>query len=82
MSEVLSAVADLVEQITDVPVEEIGAASRFETLDNWTSLAALRLLTGVEDRFGVRLDLRAYFAANRVGELASLISAELPERTA
>ena len=67
--------ADLIEQVTDVPAEEISASSRFESLANWTSLAALRLLTGIESRFSVQLDLRRYFAIDNVGELVSAVSA-------
>lgn len=77
MPDAFAAVRDLVEQVTDVPAEEIDADSRFETLDNWTSFAALRLLTEIEDRFGIRLDLRAYLASGRVGELVAMVSAEV-----
>jgi len=80
MSDVFAAVAELVEEVTDVPVDEIEAASRFESLDNWTSLAALQLLTAVEERFGVRLDLRAYFATTRVGDLVSMIAEDAHAR--
>jgi len=74
MAEVLTTVVDLLELVTDVPAEEIGGATRFDSLAGWTSLAALRLLTSVEDRFGLRLDLRAYFAAAEVADLVTLIS--------
>jgi acyl carrier protein len=74
MADVFAAVADLIGHMTDVPVEEISVESRFEDLDNWTSFAALRLLTGVEERLGVRLDLRGYLAVQHVGELVSLVA--------
>jgi acyl carrier protein len=74
MPDVTAPIIDLIGQVTDVPAADIGPASRFEDLTNWNSLAALALLTAVEDRFGVKLDLRAYFAVTEVRELASLVS--------
>lgn len=77
MSEVLEVAIDLIEQVTDVPADEIDGASRFEALDNWTSFAALQLLVAIEERFGVRLDLRSYLAWSRVDELAAGIATAL-----
>jgi len=75
MDDVHVIVTGLIEQVTDVPAEEITADTRFDGLDNWTSFAALRLLTLVEEAFGIGLDFRTYFAAARVGDLASLVMA-------
>lgn len=77
MPEVFTTVADLIEQVADVPAERISPDVRFETLANWTSLEALRLLAAIEDDLGVRLDLREYLAVSAVGELIDLIAAEL-----
>ncbi|GAA3647026.1 acyl carrier protein [Lentzea atacamensis] len=74
MSEVFVEVAGLVGQVTDLPVEEISADSRFDSLANWTSYEALRLLTGIEQRFSVRLDLQEYFALKDVGGLVAAVS--------
>ena len=79
MADVFAELAELMGQVTDVPVEEISVGSRFERLGNWTSFAALRLLTGIEDRLGVRLDLRGYLAVQDVGELVSLVAAAREE---
>src|SRR5215210_1447459 len=75
------AVVDLIHQVTDVPADRIYVSTRFDQLDGWASLAALRLLTDVEDRFHLTLDLRQYFAAARVAELVDLIGARLPAST-
>ncbi|RSM43812.1 acyl carrier protein [Amycolatopsis balhimycina DSM 5908] len=73
MSDVTGTLVGLVEGVTDNP--EISAFSKFESLGNWTSLAALRLLTQIESTFGVSLDLRAYFKVADVAELSTLVSA-------
>ncbi|HEY0449154.1 phosphopantetheine-binding protein [Actinophytocola sp.] len=73
MSDALPDVIALVAQVTRGP--EVTAASRFGSLGNWSSLAALRLLALVEQRCGVSLDLRRYLAVETVGELAELITA-------
>ncbi|MFD4668626.1 acyl carrier protein [Lentzea sp. NPDC058450] len=74
MSEVFVEVADLVGQVTDLPVEEIAADARFDALANWTSYDALRLLTGIEQKFAVRLDLQEYFAIKDVGGLVAAVA--------
>jgi acyl carrier protein len=82
MFDIYRAVVALVAQVTDVPVEDISAGLRFIELDNWTSFTALRLLTAVEDRLGVRIDLREYLAANEVGELVAIVDAARDQRLA
>lgn len=77
MSDVLNIVVELIEQVTDVPAEEIDGDTRFDALDNWTSFAALSLLTGIEDRLGIRLDLRGYLACACVEQLVSSICSDV-----
>ncbi|SEQ79655.1 Acyl carrier protein [Lentzea xinjiangensis] len=74
MSEVFTEVAGLVGQVTDLPAEDISADARFDALANWTSYDALRLLTGIEQHFAVRLDLQEYFAIKDVGGLVAAVS--------
>ena len=74
MSEVFVEVVDLVGQVTDLPPEEIAADARFDKLGNWTSYDALRLLTGIEQRFAVRLDLQEYFSIKDVCGLVAAVS--------
>jgi acyl carrier protein len=80
MSDVAATIADLIERTTGIPTVEIEPASRFAAMGNWTSLAALQLLTRIEEHFVVKLDLRAYFAVNDVAGLVSLVGAALEER--
>lgn len=75
MSDITSTIVDLVERVTELP--GIVPSSRFETMGNWTSLSALQLLTDIEDFFGVKLDLRAYFAVADVDQLSTLVSSTM-----
>lgn len=75
MSDPIADLIVLVQRAAAAGPPTITATTRFETLDGWTSLAALRLLTAVEEWFGVRLDLRTYFSASRLDELSSMITA-------
>ncbi|MEU9075087.1 phosphopantetheine-binding protein [Kitasatospora sp. NPDC048538] len=77
-ADVTGALVGLVERVTGLP--GLSPASRFQQLENWTSLAALRLLTDVEDAFGVQLDLRTYFAVADVAGLGGLVTAALADR--
>lgn len=76
MSDLFTTVAGLIEQVADIPAEEISPDVRFASLSHWTSLEALRLLSALEDDLGVRLDLRTYLAVTAVGELVDLIARE------
>jgi acyl carrier protein len=68
---------EVISSVTDAPARTLTGSSRFDELDNWSSLAALRLLTAVEDAFGVRLNLRAYLATETVDGLARMIATSL-----
>lgn len=74
MPEIFAGVAGLVGQVTDVPADRITADARFELLTDWTSFTALRLLAGIEERFGIRLDLQRYLAISDVGGLVAAVS--------
>ncbi|MER7753818.1 acyl carrier protein [Kitasatospora sp. NPDC097643] len=78
LSDVTGRLVGLVEQVTELP--GLTTESRFQNLDNWTSLAALRLLTDIEDTFGVQLDLRAYFAIADIDQLSELVTSALAAR--
>ncbi|MFD1535412.1 acyl carrier protein [Nonomuraea guangzhouensis] len=66
--------ARIVADVTDLPAEAITPGSCFQDLGEWSSLAALRLLTAVEEHFGIRLELRRYLDTETVGELSDMIA--------
>jgi acyl carrier protein len=78
MSDLTGTLVGLVELVIDKP--GLSPASKFHSLDKWTSLAALRLLTDIETAFGIQLDLRAYFAVTDVDQLSALVTAALTDR--
>ena len=77
MTDVANVLRTLVARAVDAPVERVEDGARFEQLGNWSSLAALRLLASVEDRFRVSLDLRHYLAIETVAELTEAVRIEL-----
>lgn len=80
MTDHTATVATLIERVTDCAAEDIGPGSRFESLGNWNSLAALGLLTSIEDHYQVRLDLREYLAVGDVAGLLALLDGALGGR--
>jgi acyl carrier protein len=74
MPEIFAGIVGLVGQVTDVPADQITEDDQFDLLANWTSYAALRLLAGIEEQFGVRLELQRYFAIKDVGGLVDAVS--------
>jgi acyl carrier protein len=68
---------ELISGVTETPASEISAEARFESLGDWTSYSALRLLTLIEERFAVRLDLRTYMALHDVAGLVDAVDAQL-----
>lgn len=75
MSEPPTALVRLIARIADVPAVEVTPHARFEELGNWSSLNALRLLNGLEDRYGISLDLRTYLRVQTVAELVDVLGA-------
>ncbi len=72
--------ADLIREIAGEPVTDIASDTRLSALDNWTSLAGLRLLSSIESDLGVWLDLRDYLAAETVGDIDAMVrNAQLEE---
>jgi acyl carrier protein len=67
----------LIAEVCDLPAAGVGPDDRFADLGNWGSMTALRLLTAIEEAFGIHLDLRRYLAMETVRELTELVTAEL-----
>ncbi|MEE1784667.1 acyl carrier protein [Streptomyces sp. SP17BM10] len=78
MPEIHDPLVDLIAEVTGSTPDEVRGAARFDRLGTWTSFNALQLLTGIEDRFGVRLNLRAYLAIADVDGLARAVAEEMP----
>lgn len=78
MSDVTATVVDLVERVTEHT--GVTGTTTFEGMPDWVSLSALRLLADIEDEFGVRLDLRTYFATPDVARLSALVTEALATR--
>lgn len=75
MSDDLSTdVIGLVETVTDAARDSVRPQSRFDGLENWDSLRALRLFNAIENRLGVHLDLRAYLKVADVAALVELVA--------
>ncbi|MBZ6093501.1 acyl carrier protein [Streptomyces olivaceus] len=73
MADVMTTLRPLVGKVTTVPHDEITAERRFEDLGRWGSLAAVRLLSAVEQQYGISLSLSAFMRIETVGELADRI---------
>jgi acyl carrier protein len=70
--------AELIEDVTEVPATDITSDTRFDGLGSWSSLAALRLHTKIEDSMGVWLDLHSYLGMKTVGELGEAVRRATP----
>jgi len=69
----------MVASITDLDPAVLTAESRFEDIDDWSSLKALALMVELEQELPVKLDLRPYMAVRTVGELVALVAEGLGE---
>jgi acyl carrier protein len=65
---------DLTSQILRVDADRLSPDTRFDDLGR-TSFAELELFTGIEDRFGVTLDFRAYSKLQTIGALTDAVEA-------
>lgn len=52
---------------------EIGAATSAADIEEWSSLAHIHLMVGVEQAFGIRFSLAEVNGLRNVGELVALV---------
>jgi acyl carrier protein len=67
----------MVASITDLDPADLTAESRFEDIEDWSSLKALALMVDVEQDLPIKLDLRRFMAVRTLGELNALIAVGL-----
>jgi acyl carrier protein len=64
----------MIARITDCEPSSIGAESRFDAIDGWSSMAALSLMVDLEQDLPIKLDLRRFMSVQTVGELTALVA--------
>ena len=74
MSDLMTRIIEMIAPITDVDPADLTAESRFEDIDEWSSLKALSLMVNVEQDLPIKLDLRRFMSVRTVGELVALIA--------
>ncbi|MFC4147949.1 acyl carrier protein [Micromonospora mangrovi] len=84
MSDLMTHVTEMIAQVADLDPAALTAESRFEDIDEWSSLKALSLMVDVEQELPIKLDLRRFMSVRTVGELVALIAEGLgqPAKTA
>jgi acyl carrier protein len=76
MSDLEVELSRMVAVVVDRPPGTINPEGRFEEFGNWSSLAALRLLSMIEQHLGVTFDLREYVQIETVDALAAAVRAQ------
>lgn len=74
-------VLDILSGVLDVPVEELRTRPALAA-HHWDSLSSLEALGQLEQRFGIRLDLRDFGAVRTVDEMVALVAAPAGAGTA
>lgn len=74
MPDLVTEIGAMIARITDLEPASIGAASRFDAIDGWSSLAALSLMVDLEQDMPIKLDLRRFMSVQTIGELAALVA--------
>lgn len=74
MSDLMTQLTEMIAPITDLDPAALTAESRFEDIDEWSSLKALSLMVNVEQDLPIKLDLRRFMSVRTVGELAALVA--------
>ncbi|MFF0723822.1 acyl carrier protein [Streptomyces sp. CMB-StM0423] len=74
MSELMTQITEMIAPITGLDPDGLTAESRFEEIDEWSSLKALSLMVNLEQDLPIKLDLRRFMAVHTVGELAALVA--------
>ncbi|MEH0927115.1 acyl carrier protein [Micromonospora sp. CPCC 205558] len=74
MSDLTTQITEMIAPVADLDPSSLNPESRFEDIDDWSSLKALSLMVNVEQDLPVKLDLRRFMSVRTVGELVDLIA--------
>jgi acyl carrier protein len=80
MTSVDTAVLDIVSTVLNEPVAGLRAQPVLASYD-WDSLASLEVLSQLENRLGVTLDLRRYHNVRTLENLIDLVAAAVAAKT-
>lgn len=73
----LAELAECLGDVLELPRGGLREQSPLEDVEGWDSVNALRVLTGIESEWGVRLKLQEFGQARTVGELLALVNREV-----
>jgi len=74
MSDLTPQITEMIASLTDLDPASLTAQSRFEDIEEWSSLTALSLMVNLEQDLPIKLDLRRFMSVRTVGELTALIA--------
>ncbi|MFG1811838.1 acyl carrier protein [Streptomyces sp. NPDC049040] len=74
MSDLTTRITGMIAPITGLDPADLTAGSRFEDIDEWSSLKALSLMVDLEQELPIKLDLRRFMSVRTVGELVALVA--------
>jgi len=63
----------IIADVLELDMEDISPEMGPETLEEWDSVNALRILTSVETDLGVRLTMKSFMDAKNIRQLANAI---------
>lgn len=64
---------DVFRDVFDDETLVIGDATTAEDIETWDSLSHITLLSAVEEKFGIKFDMKAVHGLKNVGEMVDLI---------
>jgi acyl carrier protein len=73
MSDTMAAISDALTAHTGCADEAVRPDLRFDSIEEWSSLRALRVLTHIESRLRIECDLQRFLACETVGALAEAL---------
>lgn len=65
---------DIVADVLDVSPDEIGDTFGPETTDRWDSMNHLRMITAIEDEYGIQFSMEEIQSIDSFGMLGRLVS--------
>lgn len=78
--ELFNRVAGVIADVLTIKPASITPATTADDVESWDSLNHLRLITAVEQHFGIRLSMAEIMALENVGDLADLVQAKSEQR--
>ncbi|MFQ3243613.1 MAG: acyl carrier protein [Arenicella sp.] len=65
-------ICELVVDVLDC--DDVSSSTRFDSIEGWDSVNAMRLFSALEKELGIKVSLKTFLKASKVGDIVDLVN--------